>query len=256
MTAPLFGSKPSRPTLGIAATDPPSGQGRTNTWLTPKRFIDLLGPFDLDPCAAPTPRVFSTAARHITPPGDGLSESWEGEVWLNPPYSRSIFEWTDRMIEHGRGIALVFVRSDTTWWQRAADQADSILFMLGRIRFLDLAGVAPKSTAATPSCLMAFGSTAASRLQVAHARAALPGILINKPARGLHMHEPPATDSIVKCRKCLSVRAVVFAHCLANGWPKCHEATMELVQHPSAEEIEKATGKALNAQGLAGVRNA
>ena len=62
-----------------------SGQGETNVWLTPRWVIDTLGPFDLDPCAAPSPRPFDTAREHVTFPDDGLAASWHGMVWLNPP---------------------------------------------------------------------------------------------------------------------------------------------------------------------------
>jgi len=52
-----------------------SGECATNTWLTPKKFFDVLGPFDLDPCAAPDPKPWPSAARMITWPKDGLLES-------------------------------------------------------------------------------------------------------------------------------------------------------------------------------------
>ena len=39
--------------------------GDNQVWLTPKFILDALGPFDLDPCAAPEPRPWNTAAKHI-----------------------------------------------------------------------------------------------------------------------------------------------------------------------------------------------
>jgi hypothetical protein len=55
-------------------------------WLTPPGIIGALGPFGLDPCAAPEPRPWPTAARHITRPDDGLAADWgQDRVFLNPP---------------------------------------------------------------------------------------------------------------------------------------------------------------------------
>jgi len=64
--------------------------GAFDTWLTPPAILAELGTFDLDPCAAPSPRPWATATRHIESPDDGLVLPWEGRVWLNPPYGRNI----------------------------------------------------------------------------------------------------------------------------------------------------------------------
>lgn len=42
-------------------------------WLTPPSILTALDPFDLDPCAAPEPRPWPTADRHITRSEDGLT---------------------------------------------------------------------------------------------------------------------------------------------------------------------------------------
>jgi hypothetical protein len=87
---------------------------RSDVWLTPPEILDALG--DLDPCAAPEPRPWSTARLHYwTPRHNGLLEPWRGRVWLNPPYSREAVRWLRRMAAHGDGIALTFARTETTW---------------------------------------------------------------------------------------------------------------------------------------------
>jgi hypothetical protein len=143
---------------GVTAT---SG---TDTWLTPPAILAALGPFDLDPCAAPEPRPWPTAARHIARPADGLAEPWEGRVWCNPPYS-SPGVWAARMAAHGHGTALIFARTETRWfveyvWRRAT----ALLFLEGRIGFLRLSGACGTSTAPAPSVLVAYGSEDAERL--------------------------------------------------------------------------------------------
>src|SRR5579859_729831 len=69
----------------------------THTWLTPPEIIQALGLFDLDPCAAPSPRPWPTASRHIELPEDGLAAKWHGRVWCNPPFGAHTAAWLARM---------------------------------------------------------------------------------------------------------------------------------------------------------------
>lgn len=130
----------------------------THTWLTPKPIIDALGPFDLDPCAAPEPRPFATAKtmNSIHDGGvDGLSLEWFGRVWLNPPYSDKPVQWLHKLKLHGNGIALVFARTDTAWLQGVI--ADSgVFFIRGRISFMRPDG-SFGNNAGAPSVLLPFG---------------------------------------------------------------------------------------------------
>lgn len=151
---------------GIAGHESPSAQ--TTTWLTPPFITDELGPFDLDPCAAPSPRPWPTAARHIELPEDGLEADWPEEalVWCNPPYGRDTWAWLDRLAGHpGGGIALIFARTETagfidTVWRRA----DGVLFLHGRLRFHRADGSRAATNAGAPSALVAYGAEAARRL--------------------------------------------------------------------------------------------
>lgn len=90
----------------------------SDVWLTPPAILAALGPFDLDPCAAPEPRPWPTADRHISLPENGLLTPWSGRVWLNPPYSREARQWIARLAEHGTGTALVFARTEAAWFVR------------------------------------------------------------------------------------------------------------------------------------------
>jgi hypothetical protein len=141
-----------------------SARDGSNVWLTPRGIIDTLGPFDLDPCAAPQPRPWPTAADHITPPADGLSAEWYGRVWLNPPY-RDIGRWLGKLADHGRGIALVFARTETTWFtEHIWDRADAVLFLHGRLHFCLPDGTPASGNAGAPSALVAYGRTEARTL--------------------------------------------------------------------------------------------
>lgn len=142
-----------------------SANALSETWLTPPEIIQALGPFDLDPCAAPEPRPWPTAARHIARPDDGLHALWAGRVWLNPPYSQDAVRWLQRMAAHGHGTALVFARTETSWfWETVWQCATAVLFLAGRVYFHHPSGRRARANAGAPSVLVAYGKRDADLL--------------------------------------------------------------------------------------------
>lgn len=136
----------------------------SNVWLTPPGVIEALGPFDLDPCAAPNPRPWDTAAHHITPPDDGLSAAWNGRVWLNPPYA-DVERWLGKLADHGRGTAIVFARTETRWFvSQVWDRATAVMFLHGRLHFHLPDGSRARGNSGAPSALVAYGGLDAQRL--------------------------------------------------------------------------------------------
>lgn len=138
----------------------------SDTWLTPPEIIEALGPFDLDPCAAPEPRPWPTASRHIARPDNGLTAVWAGRIWLNPPYGDKTGTWLGRLARHGNGTALIFARTETSWfvehvWQGAA----AALFLHGRLHFHRRDGSRAPANSGAPSVLVAYGEHDAGRLQ-------------------------------------------------------------------------------------------
>lgn len=116
-----------------------SAAAGTDVWLTPPYVLDAIGgaeSFDLDPCAAVN-QPWPTAKNHFTVVDNGLIRPWAGRVWLNPPYQTGVVgKFMRRMVEHGRGLALIFARTETeafheTVWR----QADALLFLEGRLFF-------------------------------------------------------------------------------------------------------------------------
>jgi hypothetical protein len=153
-----------------------SGAMVNDTWLTPRHIIDALGPFDLDPCAAPDTILWPTARQHICLPNDGLSVPWNGFVWCNPPYGRSAEQWLDRMDKHGHGIALTFARTETasffkTVWR--ARNASALLFLEGRLHFHFPDGRRADANSGAPSVLIAYGRSAGEVLAGSGLRGAL-----------------------------------------------------------------------------------
>lgn len=140
-----------------------SSRAQSNVWLTPPGVLAALGPFDLDPCAV-TDRPWPTAADHIAPPEDGLAAEWTGRVWCNPPYD-DVGRWLGKLADHGRGVALVFARTETAWFRDTVwERATAVMFLHGRLRFYRPDGSMADGNAGAPSCLVAYGADDAQRL--------------------------------------------------------------------------------------------
>lgn len=129
----------------------------SDTWITPKWIIDELGEFDLDPCT-PKEMPWITAKTRYTKEDDGLKQKWKGRVWLNPPYSREATKWLAKLADHGDGIALIFARTETSWFFKDIwNRADGLLFLEGRIYFHHGCGKKARANAGAPSVLVAYG---------------------------------------------------------------------------------------------------
>lgn len=161
---------------GIGSHTNPGG-GATDEWLTPRFILEALGPFDLDPCA-PIERPWPIAAKHLTIEDDGLAQPWDGFVWCNPPYGAATYRWLSRLADHGRGIALVFARTETKGFMAQAwERATAMLFLTGRLTFCRPNGqparVEGGGNSGGPSVLIAYGLEALHRLEAAGLEGAL-----------------------------------------------------------------------------------
>lgn len=131
---------------------------RQTRWLTPKPIVEALGDFDLDPCGAPDHKLAKRT--YLLESGqDGLALDWEGRVWLNPPYGKEAEPFLKKLGGHGRGTALIFARTETkSFHEHVWGTATAILFLLGRVTFLDSEGVPARANSGAPSCLVAYGA--------------------------------------------------------------------------------------------------
>lgn len=129
----------------------------TDNWATPQYVFDALHAefrFDLDVCASDTNHKCDI---YFTQEMDGLAWPWLGNVWMNPPYGRTIGHWVAKAreeVQAGRAacvVCLVPARTDARWFQDNAQHASEIRFIRGRIAFGD-----SKTGAPFPCALIVF----------------------------------------------------------------------------------------------------
>jgi phage N-6-adenine-methyltransferase len=126
----------------------------SDLWETPQWLFDQLDAvynFDHDVCALPEN---TKCARFFTPELDGLSQTWEGLCWMNPPYGREIGRWVRKAYESAQDgatvVCLLPARTDTAWWHDYVMRG-SVTFLRGRLKF----GIS-KWNAPFPSAIVVF----------------------------------------------------------------------------------------------------
>lgn len=185
-------------------------RGQHDTWLTPPAIIAALGNFDLDPCAAPSPRPWPTADRHIELPECGLDADWHGRVWMNPPYGVKIGAWLKKMALHGSGCAIVFARTETEAWQKWVwPYATAILFISGRLNFRLPDGTDPGANAGAPSALIAYSKEDAAAIR----KSGISGWLVTAKLKNHLLAEQPHVPmaTIEESDESYEASAAIFA---------------------------------------------
>ena len=131
----------------------------SNEWETPPSLFEWISHiyrFTLDPCCT---HGSAKCFYHFTVADDGLSKSWDGEtVFMNPPYGNDIGKWVKKAYEESQNggatvVCLIPARTDTSWWYEYCTKAARILFITGRVHFIQ----GEKQAAAPfPSCFVVF----------------------------------------------------------------------------------------------------
>lgn len=110
-------------------------QSRTSDdYYTPQWVFDALGlTFDIDVASPPEGPWHTPCKTFFTQEDDGLLQSWQGTVWMNPPYSNP-GPWVAKWLAHANGCALVpFIKSK--WFQTLWDHDDTRFAYIRVIKF-------------------------------------------------------------------------------------------------------------------------
>ena len=122
-----------------------------NEWYTPEPFIvaarEVMGAIDTDPASCEIANRTVGATRFYTKMDDGLTQSWHGRVWMNPPYAQPLIrQFCDAVTEKylsreiSEAIVLVNNGTETAWGQLLLKAASAACFPASRVRFLDQDG--------------------------------------------------------------------------------------------------------------------
>jgi len=119
-----------------------------NEWYTPPEYIEaarvVMGRIDIDPASSDKANEIVQASRYYTKEDDGLTKTWAGKVWMNPPYSIELIKpFVSKYVEDvqsgniSEGIVLVNNATETNWFNELVSVSSAIVFTKGRVRFLD-----------------------------------------------------------------------------------------------------------------------
>jgi len=167
-----------------------------DTWETPTWLIDgigeLIGGFDLDPCAGPNTSIGETNFS-IQRGVDGLEREWFGDVWVNPPFTAKT-AWIDNAVceyEDNDAVDRIFVLTpDSTdvqsWFHgQLVPAADYIWFSDGRVKFIDPETGEKAGSPSFGTAISVFGEIPPALRNWLHAKGWLATTASEPVARGL-----------------------------------------------------------------------
>lgn len=122
-----------------------------NEWYTPSKFIEaaraVMGSIDTDPATSEIANRTVKATNIFTAEDDGRTQTWAGNVWMNPPYAQPLMgdfaEAVSAKYEAGeinQACILVNNGTETQWFQRMLSASSAVCFPKSRIKFLDPEG--------------------------------------------------------------------------------------------------------------------
>jgi hypothetical protein len=143
-------------------------QPRTIEWWTPREYIDMacevMGSIDLDPASCVEANKTVKAKRFFDIKADGLTQTWKGRTWLNPPYAGLTGQFVEKLLAEKacgnvtEAIALISATTLEREWFRPLWDA-VLCFHYGRVKFTspDIELIDSQSSPMTASVFIYLG---------------------------------------------------------------------------------------------------
>ena len=118
---------------------------------SPTRFVEsarsVMGTIDLDPASNEIANSWIKASKIYTKENCGLSKTWVGNLWVNPPYdAKTLKLFVDKLVESKvQAVVLTNNNTETTAGQRLLEWCDSICLVNKRVRFIKPDGTENKT---------------------------------------------------------------------------------------------------------------
>lgn len=120
-------------------------------WYTPGMYIEkvraVMGSIDVDPASCDFAQELINAEIYFTSETNGLDKSWNGNVYMNPPYARGkIVLFTNKLKEEiksgntKQAIIITNSDTDTSWYHNLMEMSDAACLTKGRIKFYNEKG--------------------------------------------------------------------------------------------------------------------
>ena len=117
---------------------------------TPVMYIEaarsVMGSIDCDPASNELAQETVRAGVYFTRETDGLQQNWQGNIFLNPPYSHpEVAQFIDKLLSElaknsSQAILLTNNNTDTAFFHKAVKKAAAVCFTKGRINFYKAGG--------------------------------------------------------------------------------------------------------------------
>ena len=118
-----------------------------NEYFTPPPIIEAareaMGGIDLDPASNEHAQKWIKAKRWISKAEDGLKQSWQGKVWLNPPYNGALLmPFVTRLLKEpiSQAVTLLNNNTETLWGQALLKASNAVCFPKARLKFWNSKG--------------------------------------------------------------------------------------------------------------------
>ena len=118
-----------------------------NEYFTPPPIIEAareaMGGIDLDPASNEHAQKWIKAKRWIGEHEDGLKQSWQGKVWMNPPYNSGLLmPFVTRLLKEpiSQAVTLLNNNTETLWSQALLKASNAVCFPKARLKFWNSEG--------------------------------------------------------------------------------------------------------------------